>query len=293
MATTNLGQFREKILQPEALYAQVLYQRSLMGLGTIPSDWDFGKMYESAKKDILELSFDDLQLVQSTLCQTVDRTFGITYHQEEVKIRPFVVKMVESEWQEGDFEKAIPMAITELNQALDAFSWAQLKEKATVGSAYAWAGPADFISWVLSLLADPMLCDLRKHLILPEKIKAQLLSHIINPEHRSWYAALTNRLAEVNCDAICAKAADQVLLVVEPFLIEYTGMEPHVYKTGINDEDDYRWIRLGMSNTDYSLRNPLGLQRFEITGFDEYFVRQSTQKEDRKTKKDQLRISNI
>lgn len=265
MATTNLAQFRYRQLQPEALYNEVLYKRSLIGLGTIPPDWSFGSMYESAKKDIVNLSFDDTQVIENTLSDTVHRTFGITYHEEEVHIRPFLVKMVESNMKEGDFEKATVQAITELNRLLDISTWNQLKAKATVGTTYAWTSPAAFIGWALSLMADPVLSDLRKHLVITEKIKAALLASILNPDHRSWFTALRNRLAEVNCDVITCKAADCVLLIVEPFLAEYTGMEPHPYNSGVNEEQGYRWMNIGMSNTDYVVRNPLGLQLFDIS----------------------------
>lgn len=290
MATTNLVQFRQKQLQPEALYDQVLYKRSLMGLGTIPADWSFGAMYESAKKDIVNLSFDDTQVIENTLSDTVHRTFGITYKEEEVHIRPFLVKMVESNMKEGDFDKATVQAITELNRLLDISTWKQLKAKATVGTAYTWAGPAAFISWALSLMADPVLSDLRKHLIITEKVKAALLGNISNPDHRSWYAALSNRLAEVNCDVITCKAADSVLLIVEPFLAEYTGMEPHPYNSGVNEEEGYRWMNLGMSNTDYVVRNPLGLQIFEVNGVTrKEVIRKTADNKDRETDKGEQR----
>lgn len=290
MANTNLVQFKEKQLQPEALYNQVLYKRSLMGLGTIPADWNFGSMYESAKKEIVKLSFDDTQIIENTLSDSVHRTFGITYGQEEVHIRPFLAKIMESDMKEGDFDKAIPMAITELNRLLDVFTWNQLKSKATAGTAYTWTNPAAFISWALGLMADPVLSDLRKHFVITEKIKAALLGNIANPDHRSWYAALVNRLAEVNCDVITAKAADSVLLIVEPFLAEYTGMEPHPYKSGVNDEDNYRWLTMGMSNTDYVVRDPLGLQIFNVTGITrEAPDRKTTTSENRKTVADEQR----
>lgn len=283
-------QFKEKQLQPEALYNQVLYKRSLIGLGTIPADWNFGAMYESAKKEIVKLAFDDMQIIENTLSDSVQRTFGITYGQEEVHIRPFLAKIMESDMKEGDFDKAIPMAITELNRLLDIFTWNQLKAKATKGNDHAWSSPAAFISWILGLMADPVLSDLRKHLVITEKIKAAMLGNILSPDHRSWYAAMVNRLAEVNCDVITAKAADSVLLIVEPFLAEYTGMEPHPYKSGVNDEDNYRWLTMGMSNTDYVLRDALGLQLFEVTGVTrEADFRQTTDAEKRKTADDNQR----
>ena len=54
--------------------------------------------------------------------------------------------------------------------------------------------------------------------------------------------------------------------MVEPFLIEYTGMEPHLYKSGVNDEKNYRWMMLGMSNTDFVVRDPMALTMYAVTG---------------------------
>lgn len=279
----NLAQFKEVQLSPEAMFSQVLYQRSLIGLGTVPADWQIGKMHESAKKDVVRLSFDDSQIIENTLADSVHRTFGITYGSEEVHIRPFLAKLIESDMKDGDFDKAIPMAITELNRLLDLHTWKVLKAKATQGNRHAWQGPADFISWALGLMADPVLSDLRKHLVITEKIKAALLGNIANPDNRSWYSALANRLAEVNCDVITAKAADNVLLVVEPFLIEYAGMEPHPYKSGVNEEGGYRWLTMGMSNTDFSVRDPLGLQHFEVTGVTRSKIRETAGGDERET----------
>lgn len=291
MATTDLTQFGKLMLQPEALYGQVLYKRSLLGLGTIPTDWNGGKMYENAQKEIIKVDFNDFQIVESTLSDTNVRTFGISYDTEQINIRPYLVAVRRNLFAENSFDKALPMAITELNRVLDVHQWGKLKSLAKSGSSHAWSGPTDFIGWILGVLSDPILSDLRKHLVIPEKIRAELLGNIVNPEHRSWYAALASRLAEVNCDMITMKAADRVLLVVEPFLMEYTGMEPHVDSVGVNEEEKYGWMNLGFSASQFVVRDPIGLQSFEITGLSAYGLRITPDLQARQTKGNKNRVT--
>lgn len=280
----DLTQFNQLVLQPEALFSQVLYKRSLIGLGTIPADWNAGKMYEDARKEVIEINSDDLQLVESTLSDTEVRTFGVSYRQENVQIRPYIVSVRRSILKEGSLEKILPMAITDLNKALDGYIWKILKAKAKTGSAHSWTNPGTFITWALKEMAP--IADLRKHLIIPEKIRAELLSNITSPDHRSWYSALTNRLAEVNCDIIVSKPADQAMIIIEPYLVEYSGMEPHVLEADINKEKRYAWMNLGFSSADFAARDPLAIQAYQINGLR---ARETADDEIRKTPEKKVR----
>lgn len=291
--TNNLVQLGAKGLQPEAIYSNVIYERSLYGLGRVPSGWTAG-FYDNYFREIPKIAFDELQLLPATISDNVMRTFGITYDKENIVIRPCLIELVESTFKESNAAEVSAQVYTELNRRMDILTYEQLSNLATKGTAYTWTSPSDFITWAIGVCSGAIIADLRKHLIIPESIRAKMLSGITNPDHRSWLLSLIDRLAELNTDLIISKVGTEVFLVVEPFLVEYTGIGPHIYEQGESKRQHERWTQYAFSLSDYKLRSPEGLQSFAISGITRTAVpRVTTDDDERITTDGAVRMAEV
>lgn len=257
------SQNSQRQLNYTTMYNQVAYRRSLIGLGTQPEDWT-PAIYEKGMRDVLHLSYDEIQQQNNTLSENVFRKIGIAYNTEHILITPILLEISESSFGQRNANEVVPQVITEMNQQLDIIANRNLMAVATAGNAYTWTNQQDFINFALGIASTANMADLRKHLIIPESLYIAMLSGVENPSYPTWFSALINRMAEVNTSVIVSSVSTHVLLVQELFLAEYSGVEPHVYEEGYDARKHEHWLHFMMSNTDYKVRQPGALVSYQI-----------------------------
>lgn len=262
--TNNLNQFDTNKLAPEGVYKSILYQRSLLGVGTTPVDWSYDKYFNSSSKNILRISMDDMQLHPASLQDNVMRTAGITYNTENVSIQPYLIEVPQSKFIQNNINEVVPQVITEMNRFLDMLCYKNLIVVSKAGTTINWTNPSDFVQWAIRIASHADSGNIRKHLIIPMEVRAALLGVVAQPDHSSWLSTLMGRLSEMNTDVITSAVADRVLLVQAPFVAEYNGIEPHLFASGVDERKHENWAQFAMSTTDFKVRQGGALMSYEV-----------------------------